>query len=144
MRSAEARTAYDSLWGDGANWALGNRDTRAADREHPDHQGVAPLKNLESIASEIRVTGRMQRLERLKRQGNPPDQFAGESRDNGNSAQHPPIMHTRETEPLQDPQTGFADHRDRGVQAKRFRFDDFGARIGMRASRRRVNLMVSC
>ena len=47
----------------------------------------------------------MQGLARLKRQGNPPDQFAGESRDNGNSAQHPPIM--RETEPLQDLQTGF-------------------------------------
>src|SRR5207302_10438481 len=47
--------------GDGANWAFGNRDTRAADRDHPDHEGVSPLRNLESIASEIRVTGSIRR-----------------------------------------------------------------------------------
>src|ERR1700730_13665407 len=42
----------------------------------------------------------MQRLARLKRQGNPPDQFAGESRDNENSAWHPPIMpHPRNRTP---------------------------------------------
>ena len=48
----------------------------------------------------------MQRLARLKRQGNPSDQFAGESRDNRNSAQHPPIMpHSRNRTPSgpQDP-----------------------------------------
>jgi len=76
------------LRGDGANWPFASRDTRAADREHPDpavvrkycaqlRQGTAntrdaapstdllrtepQLKNLESIASEIRVTGSIRR-----------------------------------------------------------------------------------
>jgi hypothetical protein len=46
-----------------------------------------------------------------ERQGNPPDQFAGESRDNGNSAQHPPIMpDSRNRTPSGPTDRIFADH----------------------------------